>query len=595
MSLARAVRSPALLCALLLLVCALLAHPVAEIGGNDDFAYVRSAKILAETGHIAYVGWSSAMLGWQLALGAAFIKLFGFSFTVTRISILAVAILTAALLQRTAVRLGLTEWNATLATLTLVLSPLYLSLSVSFMSDIPGLLAIVAALYCCARAVETAEARRTAGWLIAACLLSTVIGTARQTGWLGALILVPCTCWVLRKRRLPWPIIVAAWALSVLAVYGCLRWFSHQMYSTAENAPAYKAGTGMALETLMGSVRLPLEVAFFLAPVLFAFTLEFFRGSRKAILAALALAALACAFFILRLHGYWASVLLIPPATGEGNYVTPHGILELPALGVRPTVLSPVVRLLASIVCYFSGFACVAVIISHLRRRDAAAESEHLTWKDLVFLLGSFAFVYCGLMAVRIVAGNLFDRYLLPLLVVVVFLVARFYQQKIRTQLPAVCYAILLPMVAFSVAAVHDMFAADRARLTAIQELRAAGVPPTEIYGGFAYDGWTQIDNQGYIDVDDIRTPNGIHHISDLQRKFQPCGYWPAAFFPTIHPEYVVSYDNAACDPQNTFAPVTYRLWLPPHTATFYIRAITPDRLAHSYRAPDGVAEVPSR
>jgi hypothetical protein len=139
------------------------------------------------------------------------------------------------------------------------------------------------------------------------------------------------------------------------------------------------------------------------------------------------------------------------------------------------------------------------------------------------------------------------------------------------------------------------MFAADRARLAAIQELRAAGIPPTHIYGGFAYDGWTQIDNQGYIDVDDIRTPTGILHLSETQRKFQPCGYWPAAFFPTIHPEYVVSYDNAACDPQNTFAPVPYHLWLPPHTATFYIRAITPERLARSYRGQDTQAEVPTR
>ena len=124
------------------------------------------------------------------------------------------------------------------------------------------------------------------------------------------------------------------------------------------------------------------------------------------------------------------------------------------------------------------------------------------------------------------------------------------------------------------------MFAADRARLAAIAELRAGGVAPTAMYGGFAYDGWTQIDQAGYIDVDDIRTPTGIHHIPEARKKFQPCGYWPAAFFPTIHPEYAVSYDDVACDPQNRFAPIRYSLWLPPHTATFYIRAITPERLA---------------
>ena len=91
MLIARASRRPAILCALLLAVCTLASYPFAEMGGNDDFAYVRSAKALADTGHMVYFGWSSAMLGWQLALGALFIKLFGASFTVTRASILLVA------------------------------------------------------------------------------------------------------------------------------------------------------------------------------------------------------------------------------------------------------------------------------------------------------------------------------------------------------------------------------------------------------------------------------------------------------------------------------------------------------------------------
>src|SRR5438270_11536856 len=107
LSLAAASQRAAILCALLLAICTLASYPFAEIGNNDDFAYVRSAKALADTGQIMYFGWSSAMLGWQLALGALFIKLFGASFTIARASMLLVAIATAFLLQRTFVRLGL--------------------------------------------------------------------------------------------------------------------------------------------------------------------------------------------------------------------------------------------------------------------------------------------------------------------------------------------------------------------------------------------------------------------------------------------------------------------------------------------------------
>src|SRR5882757_1650453 len=150
---ARANHRAAILCALLLAVCTLASYPFSEIGGNDDFAYVRSAKALADTGHLIYFGWSSAMLGWQLALGALFIKLFGSCFTATRASVLLVALATAFFLQRTFVRLGLRETNASFATLTLVLSPLFIPLSFSFMSDIPGLFAIVLTLYLCLRAI----------------------------------------------------------------------------------------------------------------------------------------------------------------------------------------------------------------------------------------------------------------------------------------------------------------------------------------------------------------------------------------------------------------------------------------------------------
>ena len=95
MSFERALKRPAILCALLLALCTLATYPFVEMGQCDDFAYVRSAKTLAETGHITYYGWASAMLGWQLALGALFIKLFGFSFTAPYVSVLLVGLATA--------------------------------------------------------------------------------------------------------------------------------------------------------------------------------------------------------------------------------------------------------------------------------------------------------------------------------------------------------------------------------------------------------------------------------------------------------------------------------------------------------------------
>ena len=105
-------------------LCALATLPFAETGMTDDFSYVHTAKIFAETGHIVYNGWATAMLGWQILPAALFIKLFGYSYTVVRLSTLICAAMPLAFfMQRSFVRSGITHRNATIATLTVLISP----------------------------------------------------------------------------------------------------------------------------------------------------------------------------------------------------------------------------------------------------------------------------------------------------------------------------------------------------------------------------------------------------------------------------------------------------------------------------------------
>src|SRR5580692_7193080 len=182
-------------------ICALTVRPFAETGINDDWSYIRTAELLAKSGKIVYNGWATAMLGWQLYLGALFVKLFGFSFTAVRASTLIVAMATAFLLQRTLVRAGIRDWNATLATLTLVLSPLFLPLVFSFMSDVSGVFCVVLCLYMCLRALQAETVRSAIAWIGIASLLNAVGGTARQIAWLGVLVMIPSTLWLLRRKQ----------------------------------------------------------------------------------------------------------------------------------------------------------------------------------------------------------------------------------------------------------------------------------------------------------------------------------------------------------------------------------------------------------
>ena len=60
---------------------------------------------------------------------------------------------------------------------------------------------------------------------------NVVGGTARQIAWLGVLVMVPSTAWLLRRRR---GVLLASsilWAISASIIFACMRWYARQPYS----------------------------------------------------------------------------------------------------------------------------------------------------------------------------------------------------------------------------------------------------------------------------------------------------------------------------------------------------------------------------
>ena len=135
-----------LLCVLVTLAAMLVAWPFAEGGYIDDFSYIHMAKTLAETGRFAYNGWPTAMLGIQVWWGAAWIWLFGFSFTLVRLSLWPLALGAVALVYLIARRASLSPSDSLFAALLTGLSTLFLPLAPTFMTDIPGFLFLLACL-----------------------------------------------------------------------------------------------------------------------------------------------------------------------------------------------------------------------------------------------------------------------------------------------------------------------------------------------------------------------------------------------------------------------------------------------------------------
>jgi hypothetical protein len=211
------------------------------------------------------------MLGWQLYLGAAFIKLFGFSFTAVRMSTLLVAVALAFLLQRTLAFAGISERNATIGTLALVLSPLYLMLSVTFMTDIYGLFAVVLCLYGCLRALRATTSRAAIAWLCFAVLTNAICGTSRQIAWLGVLVMVPSALWLLRAQRRVLLAGAAATLAGVAFIVVCMHWLQKQPYTIPEHL--FHAGFSAA-EMFQQFLLTCLDVPFLLLAIMALFLPE---------------------------------------------------------------------------------------------------------------------------------------------------------------------------------------------------------------------------------------------------------------------------------------------------------------------------------
>jgi hypothetical protein len=559
-----------LACALAPIACYLLIRPYAEIGIDDDWSYIKTAQVLAQTGHIAYNGWATAMLGWQLYFGALFVKLFGFSFTAVRLSTAIEAVVTAFLLQRTCIRAGLNSWNAALATMTFVLSPMFLARAFTFMSDISGTLCILVCLYMCLRAIEARSANFAAAWISLAAIVNAAGGTARQVAWLGVLVMVPSTVWLLRRNRRVVILGCIAWMAGVGIVAASMHWFAKQPYNIA--APIFSKHVfdlvkNFGRAVLGGAGALTL----FALPVLLFFAGYLRSWGRRAAAAVAAVVAVA-PIHLLKIDKW--------PANAASDSITTPTFERLNAIAAQASHFDAArygLRVLLTGAMVF-GLLCLALCgFERTRERFAVQpEAAAITWQKLGVIFGPFSAAYLVLLALQ---PALFDRYFLPLLAILLLLLTRFYQERVQTKLPLASVFLIVLFGAFSVVATHDNFALYRGYASAIDELRSSGIPATAILGPWEFGGWTEVETAGYVNDSRIRVPKGAYVPQPARVLPANCTQW---FFGSLqamaalHPVYAVSLDPQECGGQVAYAPVTYRTWIAPHINTIYAVRLPP-------------------
>ena len=554
-----------------MLVCELASHPYASMGVCDDGPYILMAQKLAATGQFAYNGWAAPMIGWQLYLGAAFVKLFGFSFTTVRFSTVLVAMALAFLLQRTLVLAGITERNATLGTLAFVLSPLYLMMSVTYMTDIFGLFAIVVCLYGCLHALRSPTQRTTILWLCFAVATNALFGTARQIAWLGILILGPSTLWLLRAQRRVLLIGAVANLAGVLFLFACLQWLKRQPYVI----PEHLLPETFPVAHLLGQFTyLFLDAPFLLLPLFAIFFPELGKAPRR-ILGAI-VAVFAGYFFLALYPSHLRGSFPLEPMLFNGNWVSVHGIYEgVVSLSdwhsITPLFLNTGVRILLTIAS-LGGFA--GLLVSIFRTTASQPRDNAITWRNLAVLLVPVTAVYTVLLLPR-ATGLIFDRYLLPLLVFATLVLVRYYQERVCAQLSTVFALLVLIMAIYGVAVTHNTFALDRARVALAAELNAHGIPDTSVDNGWEYNLNVELRYSDHINEPTLNYPAGAY-VPVPPPSTAGCQMLWYNYTPHIHPLYGISFQPDVCAGPAPFAPVHYSRWLASSPGTLYVDRYTP-------------------
>ena len=562
-------------CALLVGILLLIIHAGSNEPFMDDFSYAKTAQQFAATGRFIFNGWAVETLGWQVLWGALFIKLFGFSFRILQLSIIPLAMSCAYLSHQIFRKFGLTPGNSLLGTFTLTLSPLFLPVAASYMTDIPGLLVILVCIRMCQRAAESESARGAILWLVAASVVNLIGGTARQIAWLGALIMVPSTAWMLRRWRGIKTTGLLLFFLAYFTVLGVIHWFNGQPYSVPE--PIYQGPIHgrMLLHAAVQTVKAAFCLMLMVIPLLAAWIPASRNlGAKKRVLA----------FTIPLLT---TAILLAAAVRGSDGVLAPwlkplieaqaFAIPILPGMSLHKSLL--VMDAFLTLFVFFEISCCLGVLADH---SEATYKSFH-SWKksEIFWILGPFALAYIALLLPRGIYSWIQDRYILGLLPVAIVGLALLSQRIINARFSKISALTLVLFSAYSVAGARSFYLASAALHRLLDRMERAGIPrmaiETTIGAGIANDGWAQIEHGGLIN--DPRIVNPPHQYRVVTRDDALpgyCQYWFTDYTPDIAAEYYIVPAPMACFAPTNITPEYYHAWLPPFRRALYVEQRRP-------------------
>lgn len=467
----------AILVAFLLLIVAV--NPAHEFPQADDWDYARTAQVFADTGILTRSQYSQATVLFHAFVGGLVVKTFGFSFTVLRLTTLALAL--GALLAFYALlrAFDIDRMHSALGVVTWMVGAEFVWLAFSFMTDIPALCWTLLALLFYVRAFSQHRARDA----LIASLFTALAFLVRQYALFLPLAFAPVV--VLRMARNDWSRFLLAGCAVPIAVI--LIYSLAPGQNSLTNWGTQNVTFGMTLAQLVTptrwgiyarrTVQSLLFIGFFLAPLLLPTLLNASseiniwrkRSRVRQILVLASGAAMALVVITLALRGEWFPYFMRMGMRPYLAYVAgDQGAL-------RAEILPQWVWMALTFCGFVGGFLVVACVIERFGKPFRAS--------------ALFILIFTAVLAIfTIFFGVWYERYLLPLMPGVILLVLTVSRHATRSLAFTLAGILLLGVLAWAL--MRDYASWNEARWRVGRELLAQQIPVEKIDAGYEWDAW---------------------------------------------------------------------------------------------------------
>ncbi|WP_452226612.1 glycosyltransferase family 39 protein [Lacinutrix cladophorae] len=466
---------------LLWLIIILVINPIGDFPLNDDWCYAKSVKTLYEDGYLKLYNWGEMTLVSHVYWGYFFTKIFGFSFTILRFSTLVMGFATILGVYQLCKLANVSRWISLFTAVLCMVNPIFLSLSFSFMTDVPFYCLTIWILYFSSKALKTNKWQPII-WALFLCIWAFLI---RQLAIVFPIVWLLTV--ILSKKITLKNSIKAVAPLFILLLFSL--WFSYYMEANGLLQERYNSKFNVLITSLkninfqlikLTTTYLLTSMAylgFLMAPLYFIYIQN---NTFKGVKIAITIWTVLVMVFIVKMNKVLPSLDNIWIDFGVGP--TTLIVDNTSDFTQAPSNKAP--RLFWLLITAIGVFCSVALLLKS--RIMLLAIFYKKTVSPIVILAFVFVVVY---LSPFLIVG-VYDRYLLPLFPVTILFL--FGDKKLGLSKTSKYFTMLFLGVLtwFSVFATHDYLSWNRVRWQVLEGLQEKGVSINHIQGGVEFTTW---------------------------------------------------------------------------------------------------------